>query len=49
MTYAQAVKLAACMRQYALEGAVSLENAASGQWYQSYVDYCKMNGIMKRR
>ena len=48
MTYAQAVKLAACMRQYALEGAVSLENAASGQWYQSYVDYAKQTKIISR-
>ena len=31
MTYAQAVKLAACMRQLFVEGSVSLENAASGQ------------------
>ena len=46
MTYAQAVKLAACMRQLALEGSVSLEGGSGGKWYQPYVDYAKETKII---
>ncbi|MCR4904849.1 MAG: S-layer homology domain-containing protein [Clostridiales bacterium] len=44
LTYAEAVKLAACMHQKALTGAVSLANG--DPWYQSYTDYAKTNGII---
>lgn len=46
MTYAEAVKLAACMNQLHTEGAVTLTNGEP--WYQSYVDYCKENGIITK-
>lgn len=48
MTYAQAVKLAACMRQLALEGSVSLESGSGGKWYQPYVDYAKETKIISK-
>ena len=48
MTYAQAVKLAACMRQLALEGSVSLEGGSGGKWYQPYVDYAKDTTIISK-
>lgn len=46
LTYAEAVKLAACMHQRYESGAVTLTNGEP--WYQSYVDYCKENGIIAR-
>lgn len=47
MTLAQAVKLAACMRQLYEEGAVTLENAGAGQpWYDSYARYALEHGIL---
>jgi hypothetical protein len=44
LTYAEAVKLAACMHQKYTAGAVTLENGSP--WYQSYADYAKENGII---
>ena len=44
MTYAEAIKLAACMHQLYEKGEVTLTNS-SGNWYQSYVDYARENGI----
>lgn len=44
MTYAEAVKLAACMHQKFTTGSVSLKNGSP--WYQSYVDYAKGSGII---
>ena len=44
MTYAEAVKLAACMHQNATEGRITLENGSP--WYQTYVDYAKANYII---
>ena len=44
MTYAQAIKLAACMNQYYYNGKVTLSNG-SPKWYSTYVDYAKANGI----
>ncbi|MCL2126358.1 MAG: S-layer homology domain-containing protein [Oscillospiraceae bacterium] len=42
LTYAEAVKLAACMHQLYTTGDISLTNAdAPDPWYQTYVDYCK--------
>jgi len=47
LTYAEAVKLAACMHQLYTTGSVTLANA-SPTWYQSYVDYAKANGIINK-
>ena len=44
LTYAEAVKLAACMNQRYTTGSVSLKNGKP--WYQTYVDYCKIKGII---
>lgn len=38
LTYAEAIKLAACMNQLYNEGAISL--ASGNPWYKPYVDYC---------
>jgi len=46
LTYAEAVKLAACMHQRYTTGAVTLQNGTP--WYQTYVDYCKNNGIISK-
>ena len=46
LTYAEAVKLAAAMNQKYLTGSVTLTNGSP--WYQSYVDYCKAQGIIVR-
>lgn len=46
LTYAEAVKLAACMHQRVTTGAVTLTNGEP--WYQTYVDYCKTNGIITK-
>ncbi|MBQ3379393.1 MAG: S-layer homology domain-containing protein [Clostridia bacterium] len=44
MTYAEAVKLAACIRQKDWIGEVTLENG--DPWYQPYVDFAKEWGII---
>ena len=46
LTYAEAVKLAACMNQQYLQGVVTLRNGSP--WYQTYVDYCKESGIISK-
>ena len=46
LTYAEAVKLAACMHQLYTEGVVTLKNG--NPWYQTYVDYCFDNGIIDK-
>ena len=46
LTYAEAVKLAACMHQKNETGTVSLVNG--DPWYQSYVDYAKMKNIIAK-
>lgn len=43
ITYAEVLKLAACMNQKFLNGNVTLENGTP--WYQPYVDYCAINKI----
>ena len=44
LTYAETIKLAACMNQLYNEGAVTI---ASGEpWYQPYVDYCREKEII---
>ena len=47
LTYAQAVKLAACMHQLYTTGSITLVNG-SPAWYQSYVDYAKANNIINK-
>ena len=44
LTYAEAVKLAACMSQTYQNGYVALENG--NPWYQTYVNYCYARGII---
>ncbi|MBQ6846985.1 MAG: S-layer homology domain-containing protein [Oscillospiraceae bacterium] len=46
LTYAEAIKLAACMNQLSVEGKVTLANG--NPWYQTYVDYCKDNKIISK-
>ena len=46
LTYAEAVKLAACMHQKYTTGTVTLKNG--DPWYKSYVDYCEMNAIIDK-
>ena len=46
LTYAEAIKLAACMSQVYLNGNVTLTSGTP--WYQPYVDYCKINNIIKK-
>lgn len=46
MTYAEATKLAACMYEKYTTGQVTLANATSGNWYDTYVEYAKANGII---
>ena len=46
LTYAEAVKLAACMNQRYTKGSVTLKNGEP--WYQTYVDYCKEEGIISK-
>ncbi len=43
LTYAEAVKLAACMSQVYLNGKVTLKSGTP--WYQPYADYCRINNI----
>lgn len=47
LTYAEAIKLAACMNQLYVDGSVTLR--AGNPWYQSYVDYCEDNGIISQK
>ncbi len=47
MTYAEAIKLAACMHELYTTGKVTLANGAE-QWYSTYVEYCKTNGIIAK-
>lgn len=46
LTYAEAVKLAACMSQVYLNGEVTL--TLGTPWYQPYADYCKINNIITK-
>ena len=47
LTYAEAIKLAACMHQLSEDGVITLKSGSP--WYQSYVDYCVDNGIITKR
>lgn len=46
MTYAEATKLAACMYEKYTTGQVTLANSPTGNWYDSYVEYARANGII---
>lgn len=47
LTYAEAVKLAACMHERYTTGSVTQTNSPPpGNWYDSYVAYAKSNGIV---
>ncbi|MGM9606345.1 MAG: S-layer homology domain-containing protein [Oscillospiraceae bacterium] len=48
MTYAEVIKLAACMHQLYHEGVVTLGNG-SPYWYSSYYSYCLENGIIPEK
>ena len=45
LTYAEAIKLAACMYQLYKDGSVYLVSGGN-PWYQIYVDYAKDHGII---
>ena len=47
LTYAEAIKLAACMNQVYLDGNVTLE--AGDPWYITYVDFCEKNNIINKK
>ena len=47
LTYAEAVKLAACMNQKYTKGSVTLASGTD-RWYSTYVDYAKANQIISR-
>ena len=46
LTYAEAIKLAACMNMLYTTGSVSIK--AGDPWYKPYVDYCVDNKIIDR-
>ena len=45
LTYAEAIKLAACMHQLYTTGKIDIK--PGDPWYMPYVDYCKNNNIIK--
>ncbi|MCL1835679.1 MAG: S-layer homology domain-containing protein, partial [Oscillospiraceae bacterium] len=47
LTYAEAVKLAACMHELYTTGAVTLTNGVPN-WWDSFADYAKDNGIIDK-
>jgi len=47
LTYAEAIKLAACMHQLYTTGEITLVNG--NPWYQTFVDYARANGIIGSR
>ncbi|MCQ2406106.1 MAG: S-layer homology domain-containing protein [Oscillospiraceae bacterium] len=50
LTYAQTVKLAACMHRLYFSGSVDLKNYEdSSRWYLSYITYAEENGIIPLR
>ena len=46
LTYAEAIKLAACMNQLYVDGKVTL--TSGNPWYKPYVDYCIDNEIIDK-
>ncbi|MBE6681924.1 MAG: hypothetical protein E7600_06555 [Ruminococcaceae bacterium] len=47
LTYAEAIKLAACMHQFHMEGNISINGGTP--WYMPYVEYCVDNDIFSQR
>jgi len=47
LTYAEAVKLAACMYEKYTTGKVTLQNG--NPWYKTYFDYCTENNIIYKK
>jgi len=47
LTYAEAIKLAACMHQLYEDGSVYLVSTTN-PWYETYVEYCKKEGIISK-
>jgi len=48
LTYAEAVKLAACMHQLYTTGKVTLTPGAGSDWHSTYVSYAKTNNIIAK-
>ena len=46
ITHAEAVKLAAVMRQSSLDGRVTIPARTGEDWYLPYVEYCRGEGIL---
>lgn len=46
LTYAEAIKLAACMNQLYTDGKITIKGG--DPWYQPYVEYCKAESIIKK-
>jgi len=46
LTYAEAIKLAACMHQLYTIGSINIK--AGNPWYIPYVEYCEENGIITK-
>ena len=47
LTYAEAVKLAACMHEKYTTGKITLQNGEP--WYKPYFDYCSENHIINKK
>lgn len=47
ITYAEVIKLAACINQLYYNGEVTL-TSGKNKWYDTYVDYAKRNGIISK-
>lgn len=48
LTYAEAIKLAACMHQLYKDGSVYLVSTTN-PWYDTYVQYCEKNGVISKQ
>lgn len=46
LTYAEAIKLAACMNQLYTKGLINIK--VGNPWYSTYVEYCQKNNIIKK-
>jgi len=48
LTYAEAIKLAACIHQLQTGGSVTTEVGVGSPWYAPYVEYAELNGIIDK-
>jgi len=48
LTYAEAIKLAACIHQLMTVGSVTTEVGIGNPWYAPYVSYAELNGIINK-